>query len=143
MENKKGRVKTPKVGNTEVYSYGASEYLSMDIGEYQNQYFLAARDKTSSFVMAEPIPKQTSRNVIKVLEMWMSKVGIPVVIRADGGSCFTSQEFGEFCSEYYIKLVHSSPYNHSSNGAGESAVHVCKEIPVSYTHLTLPTKRIV
>ena len=76
-EYRKGRQKTPKVENTEVYAYAVSEYLSLDIGEYNSQYFLAARDRVSGFVMAEPINRQSSQQCIKVLEMWFSKVGIP------------------------------------------------------------------
>ena len=62
----------PKVENTEVYAFGVSEYLSLDIGKYQNQYFIVVRDRVSSFVMAEPIGRQSSKAVIKVLEMWFS-----------------------------------------------------------------------
>ena len=38
------------------------------------------------------------------------------------------REFREFCESYFIKLVHSTPYNHSSNGGAESAINICKEI---------------
>ena len=60
--------------------------------------------------------------------MWFSKVGIPVVTRTDGGSCFVSTEFREFCNSYFIKLAVTTPHNHRSNGGAESAVSICKEI---------------
>ena len=89
---------------------------------------MVCRDCTSSFVMAQEISSQSAASIIKVLEQWISKVGIPLVIRSDNGTCFTSKDYVKWAEKLFIKLVYSSPYNPESNGGAESAVKAVKEI---------------
>ena len=78
--------------------------------------------------MAQEISSQSATNIIKVLEQWVSKVGLPLVIRSDNGTCFTARDYVKWAEKMFIKLVYSSPYNPESNGGAESAVKMVKEI---------------
>ena len=51
---------------------------------------------------------------------------LPHSIVSDNGSCFTSDEFEQFCRANGIKYVRCSPYHPSSNGAAERAVQIVK-----------------
>ena len=78
--------------------------------------------------MAQEISSQSATSIIKVLEQWISKVGIPLVIRSDNGTCFTARDYVKWAEKLFIKLVYSSPYNPESNGGAQSAVKVVKDI---------------
>ena len=58
----------------------------------------------------------------------MFKLGVPVTIRSDCGTNFMAKEFEEFCKEFRINHVHSSPYYHQSNGASEKSVDTLKRM---------------
>ena len=128
QENKKTQCRSAVKENTELYAYSANDYWGIDCCVFQGQDYLVARDRTSSFIMAQEISSQSSRNITKVLEMWISKVGMPIVIRCDNATAFHSKEFKDWAAQMFIKVVYSSPYNSESNGAAEVAVREVKRI---------------
>ena len=58
--------------------------------------------------------------------------------------CFTEDEWYEFINEYELDIINEvgTP---TTTGDAQAAIDFTWQIlfPVSYTHLTLPTKRIV
>ena len=54
--------------------------------------------------------------------------GIPETLTSDCGSQFTSQEFQDFCSNWGIKHVSSSPYYQKANGLAERGVQTVKKL---------------
>ena len=128
MKNKKSKLRSERKENTELYLYALGDYWGLDCASYEGHNYLVCRDHTSSFVMAQEISSQSAASIIKVLEQWISKVGIPLVIRSDNGTCFTARDYVKWVGKLFIKLVYSSPYNPESNGGAESAVKVVKDI---------------
>jgi hypothetical protein len=128
QENKKSLCRCVKKENVELYAFGSGDYLGLDCCTYKGQEYLVARDRTSSFIMAQEIASQSSKNIIRVLETWISKIGVPLVMRCDNATSFQSKEFRDWAAQVYIKLVFSSPYNSESNGSSESAVKEVKKI---------------
>ena len=128
MENEKSKFRSERKENTELYLYAPGDYWGLDCASHNGQNYLVCRDRTSSFVMAQEISSQSAASIIKVLEQWISKIGLPIVIRSDNGTCFTARDYVKWAEKMFIKLVYSSPYNPESNGGAESAVKMVKQI---------------
>ena len=79
-------------------------------------------DKVSQFMLCRQIPNQKTTTVARVLEEWSLTLGLPTVVKSDGGPCFKSAPFSKFCKEYGITHVLTSPYNPSSNGQAKRSI---------------------
>ena len=62
----------------------------------------------------------------------MTDKGIPTILKTDGGPQFASQALSDFCRQWGIHHVLSSPHHHEANGAAEAAVKAMKA-PVAKT----------
>ena len=69
----------------------------------------------------------TSQAVIEELRTVFSKFGIPEVIVADNGACFTSSDFESFLQYNGVKHLTTAPYHPLSNGLAERAVQIVKK----------------
>ena len=58
----------------------------------------------------------------------MTDKGIPTILTTDGGPQFASQAFSDFCRQWGIHHVLSSPHHHEANGAAEAAVKAMKAL---------------
>ena len=63
---------------------------------------------------------------ISKLRQTFAVLGQPITIVSDNGSCFTSDEFEQFCRANGIRQVKCSPYHPSSNGLAERDVQTVK-----------------
>jgi hypothetical protein len=80
-----------------------------------HQYILAINHFTK-WVEAIPLKLVKSKDVINfVKEHVIHRFGIPQTITTDGGSVFTSEDFGKFTADVGIKLIRSSPYYNQAN----------------------------
>lgn len=71
-----------------------------------NTQLLVVTDWFTKFVLVQPVPKATSKNVIKFLEQQVFLLfGVPQIIMCDNGVQFTSNDFKRFVSEYGIEKV--------------------------------------
>ena len=87
-----------------------------------------AVDKVSQFMLCKLIPNQKTSTVSKVLEEWSLMLGLPKVIKSDGGPCIKSGRFSKFCQEYGISHILTSPYHPSSNGQIERSIGEIKKL---------------
>ena len=87
-------------------------------------------DKMSQFMICEKIPNQKANTVSKVLEKWSLTLGLPTVIKSDGGPCFKAGPFSAFCQEYGISHILTSPYNPTSNGQVERSIGEIKKLMI-------------
>lgn len=96
-------------------------HLSMDfLGPLPNgKYVFVLVDLYSRFVVAELMTNTTSAEVIRRLKKIFTQMGLPHVLQADNAKNFSSQELKDYCVDYGIKLMHTTPYWPSANGEVE------------------------
>lgn len=71
-----------------------------------NTQLLVVTDWFTKFILVQPIPKATSKNVIKFLENQVFLLfGVPQTIMCDNGVQFTSTEFKSFLKKYSVQKV--------------------------------------
>jgi len=78
-----------------------------------------------TFLEVEEIRGKTTSDVVEKLKKIFSRFGIPKNIVADNNP-FNSIEFLNFCKQWDIQLITSSPYFHQSNGLAEKSVDIVK-----------------
>lgn len=79
-------------------------------------YLFVLVDLYSRYVIADIMKSTTSKDVINVLKQHFTRMGLPYVLTFDNAKNFSSQEFKDFCVDFGIKLVHTTPYWPSANG---------------------------
>ena len=68
-----------------------------------------------------------TKAVTEVFEKLFKTFGIPEKVRTDGGPKFRG-EFKNWCEEWGIEHVTSSPHHHQSNCHAEQAAHQLKNL---------------
>lgn len=95
-------------------------------GPFLGKTFLIVVDAYSKWIEAIAVNNATSATTIEKLRMVFATHGLPDVLVSDNGTCFTSEEFGEFLRRNGIRHRTSAPYHPSSNGLAERAVQTVK-----------------
>ena len=95
-------------------------------GPFEGRTLLIIVDAHSKFIDAHIVSSTTTSMTITKLRQIFSFTGLPHTIGSDNGSCFTCDEFEQFCRANGIKYVRCSPYHPSSNGAAERDVQTVK-----------------
>jgi len=80
-----------------------------------NKYVLLILDSFSKWLITYAIPDSSSTSIINCLHKVFTTYGAPTNIVTDNGSPFKSNKFGEFCSSWGSKLIHTAPYHPQSN----------------------------
>ena len=83
------------------------------------QYLFTYIDNTSRWPEAEPLRNITAKTVVRAFQNICLRNGFPRVVVSDNGTQFCSREFKNFCKQYDIKSVTTSPYRPQSNGVVE------------------------
>ena len=100
-----------------------------DLFHYSGRTFLVYTDRYSGWPAVGTTGRTaTSLDVIYLLKEWMTDKGIPTILKTDGGPQFASQAFSDFCRQWGIHHVLSSPHHHEANGAAEAAVKAMKAL---------------
>ena len=107
---------------------GPMDRVHMDFGFLEGQAYLIVVDAYSGWPWCVKMASRTSTAVIKALKATFRDVGWPRTIRTDGDTCFTSEEFQDFCKAHHITPTTSSPYHHEGAGQSESMVKVMKQL---------------
>ena len=102
--------------------------ISVDIFEFQSHQYLITVDYYSRFIQTEKLSNLRSGTVIETLKHQFSVHGIPVKIKSDCGTQFTSQDFQHFCKDYGIGHELTSPHHQSANGMAERGVQIVKKL---------------
>src|SRR6266404_6053642 len=102
----------------------------MDLANYEGKQFLISVDQFSMFPhIAECGKTATTQQVVDHVRAMITHYSIPVTIYTDGGPQFKEDGlFDEFCNEWGIEHVKSSPYYPKSNGVAEETVKEMKKI---------------
>ncbi|XP_054279007.1 uncharacterized protein K02A2.6-like [Macrosteles quadrilineatus] len=103
-------------------------HLCADILKCNQNWYLVIQDYFSRFLELIELNTLASAAVIGRMKNIFARHGIPLEIRTDGGTQFTSDEFRGFAKEYGFRAVTSSPHFPQSNGEAENAVSIAKRI---------------
>ena len=95
-------------------------------GPFEGRMLLILVDAHSKFIDAHIVSSAITIMTLTKLRQTFSFKRLPHSIVSDNGSCFTGDEFEQFCRANGIKYVRCSPYHPSSNGAAERAVQIVK-----------------
>ena len=95
-------------------------------GPFEGRMILIIVDAHSKYIDAHVVSSATTSVTITKLRHTFAVLGLPITIVSDNGSCFTSNEFEQFCKANCIKHVKCSPYHPFSNGLAERAVQTVK-----------------
>lgn len=89
----------------------------------ENPYILSVRDLGSGYGLgALPVPDQTAATLIPILEALFARYGTPLVIKADNGSAFISEDLETFLTLRGVTLLLSPPGLPRFNGACEAGI---------------------
>lgn len=91
----------------------------LDRTKKRNKHILVVVDAFSRFVKLYPVNSTTTSLVIECLETYFRQYSRPVHIISDRGSCFTSDDFKEFCTLNNIRHTLIATASPQANGAVE------------------------
>ncbi|GBM54995.1 hypothetical protein AVEN_248901-1, partial [Araneus ventricosus] len=109
------------------------QFIAIDIvgklpRSYDGKFFiLTIIDHYSRFLEAIPLPNITSSTIIKALNQYFARFGIPKIILTDNGTNLRSNEIDSFFSELQIEHRKTSIYFPQSNGTCERSHRSLKE----------------
>uniref|UniRef100_A0A803PYS8 Integrase catalytic domain-containing protein n=1 Tax=Cannabis sativa TaxID=3483 RepID=A0A803PYS8_CANSA len=94
----------------------------LPIAPAQKTFMLALTDYFSKWIEADSFAQVKDREVEGfVWKNIVCRFGLPQEIVADNGSQFISHKFRNFCEQWKIKLIFSTPRYPQSNGQAESS----------------------
>ena len=102
--------------------------VGTDLVEFQSKHYILLVGYYSKFIEVDDLRDQSSSSVIQALKVQFFRHGIPEVCRGDNGPQFSCSYFKEFCHEYGINHVTSSPHCPRSNGEAERAIQTVKRL---------------
>lgn len=85
------------------------------------RYILVIVDHLTRWCEAIPFRASNAINVIKGLEKWKSRCGVPKSVVCDNASYCHSNRLQAWCVEHKVNMVMTAPYSHKSNGMVERA----------------------
>lgn len=114
-------------GKLQLYNVGAPfERIALDIlgplptTNGQNKFILVVMDYFSKWPEAYSIPDQEASTISEVLvENWISRFGVPLLIHSDQGTNFTSAVFKGMCDIMGMKKTQTTPLHPQSDGMVE------------------------
>jgi len=105
------------------------QIMHMDLGSYGGYQFLVIVDQFTGWPVVKEMRKDTTtKSLISELRYVFEQYGLPETIYSDGGPQFGSEEFKQFCEEWRINHVTSSPHYPQSNGIAENGVKAMKKL---------------
>ena len=102
--------------------------ICTDFMEWNRKTYMVIVDRYSNWLSIFQLPKDDSKNVIKVLRQYFSVFGVAESICSDGATVYTSHEMVQFCKTWGIQQKISSAYHPSANRRAEVAVKSAKRL---------------
>ena len=108
--------------------FGPGEYLTSDLFKIDGKNYIMVTDRLSGLILSEKLKNKSAKETVRALRGFVYKLGVPITIRTDCGTNYTSREFEAFCKQLGINHTKSSPHFHQSNGVSEKSVDVLKRM---------------
>ena len=102
------------------------EVASADFFSHAGQTYLVYSDRLSGWMEIAQLPSTAARPSIRTLAAWFCRLGIPTMLRTDGGPPFNSHDFRMFLDRWSVTHAPSSPHCPQSNGHAEANVKKVK-----------------
>ena len=91
-----------------------------------SKYLLLCIDRFSKFPSAKVVNNTSASSILAFTTDYCHFHGFPKSIRVDQGSCFSSNDFRNFCEKNNIKLILRTVGDHRSNGVVERLIYTVK-----------------
>ena len=114
--------------------------LHIDHFFFENHTFLVVIDALTKYLECEIVSGTTARETINVLRRVFAANGLPDCIVSDNAKSFMNEEFKQFLGENYIDHLTGAPRCPYTNGQGERAVRVLKDLLKKNTVGSLNTR---
>ena len=95
--------------------------------EFMGSNWLVVTDAYSKYPCIHPTSSTSTKSTIQLLEEDFAHFGYPHAIVSDNATCFSSQEFKNWCHERGIAHLTGEPYHPATNGAAERLVQTFKQ----------------
>ena len=82
-------------------------------------HILVVVDALTKFVTLYPVESTRSNETIRMMQRFVDTYGLPRRIISDRGTCFTSEDFGQWCESLGIKHTRMSSRWPQANGQVE------------------------
>ena len=102
--------------------------VGSDVFEWEGCHYLLTVDYFSKYIEVDKLSSLTTADTITAIKMQISRHGLPEKLRTDNAPNYSSREFQQFCKDYDIEHVTSSPNYPKSNGESERAVQTVKRL---------------
>ena len=102
--------------------------VASDLFTWGKLNYILVTDYYSRFIEYAALRNTSSQTAISFLKSVFARHGIPECLRSDNGPQYASIEFRNFCRDYGIRHVTSSPKYPQSNGMAERAVQTMKKL---------------
>ena len=110
------------------------EDVSADLFGHAGKSYLVYVDRLSGWIkISEFRHDPSSQQVISAIRKFFVDTGVPVRIRTDGGSQFSSSRFRQFLKRWGVIQALSSPHYAQSNGHAEAALKAMKNLVAKST----------
>ena len=88
----------------------------MDLMSIGKLDYLVCVDRVSQYMMLAKLGNKTAKACTRALKTWTTFLGIPTLMRSDGGPSFDCKLFDNFCPELGVIHILTSAYHLPSNG---------------------------
>ena len=103
--------------------------VSADFFSVAGKHFLVYADRYSGWPVVFPCGSDTTAaSTIRMFRHCFRDLGVPVRVRTDGGTQFTSHDFAAFLQRWGVRHIMSTPHYPQSNGHAEAAVKKVKRL---------------
>ncbi|XP_037930506.1 uncharacterized protein K02A2.6-like, partial [Teleopsis dalmanni] len=103
--------------------------VACDIFEFEKKQYLLVVDYYSKYIEIDILNMgYSSKHVITKLKSIYARHGIPKIFVSDNGPPYNSKEFNQFCNDWSIEHITSSPHFPRSNGMAERSVQIVKKL---------------
>ena len=101
-------------------------------GPFQNargakKFLLVSVDHYSGWREAKFLRKPNTEKVKEIFKKYITRHGIPTIIKTNPATIFRSHKFKEFCKEWYIKHIECPIRDHRGNGKIERLIRTINE----------------
>ena len=80
------------------------------------------------YLLLKKLPNMTAKLCTKALNSRLCLLGIPILIKSDGGPAFDCKLFNNFCKDLGVVHILTSAYNLESNGQYKRMVQEVKKM---------------